>query len=200
MPRATDNTRDRILEAARDLYLESGMPGLSMRRVAARADITATAIYRHFENKEALLLAVAQAGFELFAQYLYRGLQGNTSVERLALTGDGYLRFALEHSGYYRVMFMSSAEDFGFATMPADAARRLAPTFQFLVDRVRECIDDGSLSGGDPVAIAATIWSSVHGGVSLYLTGKLRPIIDTEDEFVELFESSRQRLMEGLRL
>ena len=196
--RTNPSTRDRILEEARDIYLESGMAGFSMRKVAARTGVTATAIYRHFDNKEALLVAVASAGFQLFGRYLFRGLEGKTSWDRLHLAGEGYLRFGLEHCGYYRVMFMSSAEDFGFDKMPADAAIRLAPTFQFLVDRVRECIEDHTFAPADPVEVAATIWSSVHGAMSLYLTGKLRPVIQTEDQFIDYYRASQLRLRDGL--
>ena len=70
------DTRERIVEEARDLYLTAGLAGLSMRKVAERVGVTATALYRHFEDKQALLLAVVQAGFERFTTYLLRGLTG----------------------------------------------------------------------------------------------------------------------------
>ena len=198
MSNAPEHTRDRILEAARDLYLEAGLAGFSMRRVARGAGVTATAIYRHFENKEALLLAVASSGFERFARYLYRGLEGASPRERLLLTGRGYMCFALEQPGYYRVMFMSSAEDIGFADMSEKTTSRLAPTFLFLVDRVRECMDAGAFSPEDPVSVAATVWSTVHGLVSLHLTGKLLPAIETDEQFADFYQASLLRLLDGL--
>ena len=41
-----------IVAAARDLFLEAGPSGMTMRAVAKRVGISATAIYRHFDDKE----------------------------------------------------------------------------------------------------------------------------------------------------
>jgi AcrR family transcriptional regulator len=193
------STPERILEHARDLYVEAGMNGFSMRKVAARAGITATAIYRHFDSKEALLMAVVEAGFQRFGRYLLRGLEGRTPLERLERSGEGYLRFALEHPGYYRMMFLSSPGDFGFEALPRRSAERTSPTFQMLADRVRECQDSGAFGPGDPVTLAATIWTLSHGMVSLYLTGHLRAQLPDDESFTAFFLASRRRLIDGLR-
>ena len=46
--------RELILEAARDLFVELGYEGVSMRKVAQRINYSPTAIYLHFADKEAL--------------------------------------------------------------------------------------------------------------------------------------------------
>ncbi len=194
------STRQTILEAARDVFLEAGLPGLSMRKVAARSGITATAIYRHFEHKEALLTAICEAGFEVFGSYLMGSLGEATAVTRLDETGMGYMRFGLENPGYYRVIFMSSAEDLGWEAMPESNREKLGPTFQFLVDRVRECIDEGVFAPADPVTLAGHIWAQVHGLVSLYLSGGLRPVIHSQEQFEGFFRDSLQRMREGLQV
>jgi AcrR family transcriptional regulator len=194
----TTSTRDRLLACARDIYVGEGMVGLSMRKVAQMAGVSAPAIYRHFDSKEALLAAVAEEGFALFAEYLWRGLQADTPRERLRATGTGYLRFALEQSPYYRVIFLSPAEALGFTKMPETVGRKAAPTFQFLVDRVRECIEAGVLIEADPTELAATIWAHSHGLVALYLNGNLRVRLPTEAAFEEFYQRSQDRLVRGL--
>jgi AcrR family transcriptional regulator len=192
------NTRDRLLACARDIYLDEGLVGLSMRKVGQMAGVSATAIYRHFDSKEALLAAVAEDGFALFAKYLWRGLQAETPRERLRATGTGYLRFALEQTPYYRVIFLSPADALGFLTMPETVGRKAAPTFQFLVDRVRECIEAGVLVDEEPAELAATIWAHSHGLVSLYLNGNLRIHLSTEQAFEDFYQRSQDRLVRGL--
>lgn len=192
------NTRDRLLACARDIYLSEGLVGLSMRKVGQMAGVSATAIYRHFDSKEALLAAVAEEGFALFARYLWRGLQADTPRERLRATGTGYLRFALEQSPYYRVIFLSAAEHLGFLELPATVGRKAAPTFQFLVDRVRECIEAGVLIDADPGELAATIWAHSHGLVALYLNGNLRVHLSSEQAFADFYQRAQDRLVRGL--
>ena len=172
MPSTTD-TRQRIIIGARDLYLREGLPGLSMRKVAGLVGISAPAIYRHFENKAAIMLAILDEGFQLFTSYLWRGLEGRDACERLALTSIGYIRFALEQPAYYRIMFMSPAEDIGLSGISESNRARISPTFQFLVDRVRECIDVQMIGNGDAGELAAVLWASCRGLAALQLAGGL---------------------------
>ena len=197
MSKAGD-TRQKLVASARDLYLDQGLAGLSMRKVARAAGVSAPAIYRHFADKEALLTAVCEEGFELFASYLWRGLQGSTPRDRLRRTGQGYLDFGLEQAAYYRVMFMSPVEDLGFEAMPEAAQVKMSPTFRFLADRVRECIAAGDIADGDPEETAANIWSHCHGLVSLYLSGHFGSHIPGDESFAAFFARSTDSLIRGL--
>jgi len=69
-----NGTKETILAAACDIYLLEGYKGMSMRKVANKAAISATAIYRHFENKEALHHQVLREGFRTFDSYLQPAL------------------------------------------------------------------------------------------------------------------------------
>lgn len=195
---SVSDTRERIVEEARDLYLTEGLAGLSMRRIAERVGVSATALYRHFEDKEALLMAVVQAGFERFTSYLMRGLAGKSPGERLALTGQGYLRFALENPSYYRIMFMSSRETIGYDRFPARSKEKLSTSFQLLVDRTRECQDAGLIRPGDPHEVAVVIWAFVHGLVSLYLTGHMGPFDRKPEAFARFYAAAQAEFLLGL--
>lgn len=186
------STRDRLLDAARVHYLEVGPTRFSLREVARRVGLTAAATYRHFDGMEALLGAVCEEGFRVFAAYLMASLVEEDPIERLRAAGRQYLRFGLERPFDYRVIFMSE--------VPPDGALRptsLPPTFQFLVDRVRECVDARRLRRADPEATAITIWAHVHGLVSLRLAGHLANAGD-DAEFAARFERSVDDLLRGL--
>lgn len=167
-----------------------------MRKVAAEVGVSATAIYRHFDSKEAMLIRVVAEGTQLFFQYLSRGLSGKTAQERLESSGMAYLDFALDHPSYYRILFMSAREDIGLEQLFAESSENFAPTFQYLVDRVRECMEDGFLAKGDAEATALIIWAGCHGLVSLHLASHL-PMLGPE-QLRELYRSSNSSLLRGL--
>jgi AcrR family transcriptional regulator len=191
----SSETRARLLEHARAVYLEGGAAHFSLREVARRVGVSAAAVYRHFDNKEALLTAVCEEGFRTFASYLMRALAETTPLARLRASGALYLRFALENEHDYRVIFMSTVTDLGLASTQ-QPLQETSPTFQFLVDRVRECVAAGVLAPGDANEMAATIWAHVHGLASLRLSGHLGSVGDDE-AFAAFFQGSVDRLLQG---
>lgn len=169
---------------------------MSMRKIAKETNISATAIYRHFENKEAILTAIVANDAEHFLEYLSRGLKGKTPAERLQLTGIGYLDFALDHPNYYRLMFMSPLEDFDLEQLQEQSSEDFAATFQFLIDRVRECMDTGVLMCANPRDVATMIWATSHGVVSLQLADHFGGISDSD--FRCLYLRTVTALLQGL--
>jgi AcrR family transcriptional regulator len=195
-PQSSD-TRARLLKNAREVYLEGGVAHFSLREVARRVGISAAAVYRHFDNKEALLGAVCEEGFRTFSSYLLRALAETSPLDRLRAAGDFYLRFATENPHDYRVIFMSSVEDLGLEPgSPPPQDKDTSSTFQFLVDRVRECIDARVIAAFDATEVAVTIWAHVHGLSSLRLSGHLRSVGD-DAAFAAFFRASTDRLIKG---
>lgn len=190
-----DETRARLLTESRDLYLDVGFARFSLREVARRSGISAPAVYRHFESKEALLREVCAEGFRIFSSYLLRALGEANARRRMAATADQYRRFAHEHPRDYRVIFMGAAEDVALA--PPRKTGQREPTFQFLVDRVRECMQEGVLRQGDPDETALLVWSHVHGLVSLRLSGHMARV-GGEADFKVFYEQAVDQLLSGL--
>jgi AcrR family transcriptional regulator len=191
---STPSTEERILAEASGLFIEQGLLAFSMRKLAERLGLTATAIYRHFDSKEALIVAVCSEGFRLFAQYLFRALEERDAVQRLNRTRLEYLRFAIDHSHFYRTMFMTSVASLGWEKMPQQNQQRAEATFHFLVDRVRECQQAGELRAGDARALATQVWAHGHGLVSLRLAGHL-----ADSAFEAFYVASCAEQLRGLR-
>ena len=165
-----------------------------MRKLATQLGVTAPALYRHYDSKEAVLVDVVGEAFKVFSEYLYRALKGRTPVERFSLTGRSYLAFALEHPQYYALLHAARAI-MGRDALPHEATDHACAVGQFMVDRVREGMECGMLKAGPPETVARTIWAHAHGLVSIYHRGLFR--ID-EAEFRQLFLESSWRIMEGL--
>ncbi len=195
-----EDTRGRLLAAARDVFLEDGPVNFSLREVARRVNVSAPAVYRHFDGKDALLAAACHQGFEVFSSYLVRALGAPSARERLLETGEQYRRFGQENPLDYRFIFMSDTRTL---SDKIDTSKRdvsvlaLDSTFRFLVDRVRECMDAKILLAGSAESTAALIWAHVHGLVALRLAGHLDPVGD-EDSFATFYRQSVESLLRGL--
>jgi AcrR family transcriptional regulator len=97
---ATDETRQRIIEAATALFGETGYSRASTRAIAERAGVNEVTIFRHFGNKETLLVACIEAGNQTgFAHTFQSVLTGDYAADVRALgrlnTQDTLQRFEL---------------------------------------------------------------------------------------------------------
>jgi AcrR family transcriptional regulator len=171
-------TRQQILNEAREVFLKEGLARFSMRTVAERVGLSATALYRHFDDKDALLASLLGEAFATFGSYLGRALAGKTPLERLQLAGLAYVDFALEHPRDYELMFLTNCKDLGYKRIFKETDERSRGTFEFLVDRVEDCLKAKVFARRDPRETALYIWSTLHGIVSLWLLGQLRESMD----------------------
>lgn len=197
MVAAVENTKTQLLTEARDLFLEVGISKFSLREVARRAGVSAAAVYRHFDDKEALFGQVCGMGLEIFYGYLVKALAGKTPRARLDICSQQYLRFGLENPRDYRLIFMGDREAYQeFAGAEDFTVEARGPTFQFLMDRVRECMEASIMKSANVEETAATIWAHVHGLVSLRLAGQLGNLSDAK--FAKFYAQSTAKLIAGL--
>ena len=78
-----DAQRARILDAARQCFIEEGLHAATMAEIAARAEMSAGLIYRYFENKNAIVLAIAERELELRRARIAELRPGMDYVSRL---------------------------------------------------------------------------------------------------------------------
>ena len=170
---------------------------LSMREVARRAGVSNAAPYRHFADKEALLAAVAEKGFRILASYLREGVNSlpGEPLQQLQTSGMAYVKFAIAHPSYYRVMF--SAFQPGDAKSPELTEAGL-DAFGVLTEIVVDGQAAGQVKSGDPRQLAWVAWSLVHGLAMLVIERQL-PLMD-EASVVAFSELATQSLVEGLKV
>lgn len=168
-----ENKKQELAQAARDLLLETGLSGLSMRKVADVCGVSATAIYRHYEDKDELVAQAVLEGFRVFGSYLMDALEQRTPIRRFRVLGRRYFDFALENPADYRLIFMTDCRALGMTRLDELSRREVSGTFQLLQDRISECQRAGIFTKGDSRALAASVWASTHGLSSLIVTGNL---------------------------
>ena len=108
-----DKLREEILVAVSDLLDETNdEAAVSIRAIADRVGVTPPSIYRHFEDKEAMLAAVCAVVFVKLTDGITEAAAAATSpIEALAEAGRCYVGFGLEHPEHYRLVFMRSYKD-----------------------------------------------------------------------------------------
>lgn len=160
-----------ILEAARDVLAEGGLDALSMRVVADRVGVTATALYHYFEGKQDLLNRVVESGFRRIGGYLEAAASAHPegSIERILALGEAYIKFALENESYFRVLFSINAGDpKNIEDLPGGGGYHLVKS------SVVAAMEAGNIRRHDPGLIAIYLWAQAHGLVTLALCCKLQ--------------------------
>ena len=103
--------RRALVEAAERILENEGPSALSLRAVAREAGVSAAAPYHHFKDKNELLAAIAQEGFELLAQAMREGAAHEEDPRRrLNALGVAYVRFARDNPALYNLMYSTSRE------------------------------------------------------------------------------------------
>jgi len=196
--REREHVRTAIIEAARDLISSQGLSGLSMRAIAERIEYSPATIYLYFRDKDELVGQVCGEAFELLNDYVTREVAaaGETAnaAEQYGAIGRAYVRFALDHTAYFRVMFELPQ------VAQMDCPEPEAPAgLESVVATVQRGVDEGLIDSKDARRTAILGWGLVHGLTSLYLTGHLGEVVDSNDKFLELIEEAMQTLGVGFR-
>jgi len=99
-------TRERIVTAATKLFLREGPDAFSMRKLASQIGYTATAIYFHFPDREALLSEVVDRQFLKFRSSFELAAAARDPIERLHAMGLAFVQFAIDHPSLYHKLFL----------------------------------------------------------------------------------------------
>jgi AcrR family transcriptional regulator len=156
----------------RSALIEAGMKALettdpneiSLRQLAREVGVSATAVYRHFPDKRALLGALADTGLAmLFADQQAASDAAGGGTKGFSATGRAYVRFAIGHPGLFRLIF-THAELADGPELEDNPAGRLLRT------------NAEALGGGDEREtrrIMLRAWAVAHGLAMLILDGHL---------------------------
>jgi AcrR family transcriptional regulator len=168
--REKSETRDKILDAARGLFVTEGYEGVSMRRVAEKIEYSPTAIYVHFADKNELFRELCRQDFARLQEVMQSADMPADPIERLRQIGRNYIQFGLRFPNHYVFMFMTphpphepdeeDREIMGNPEKDAYAMLKWAVLEAINAGCFREEVQDAEL-------VSQTLWASVHGVISL---------------------------------
>ncbi len=157
------DTKTRILDAASALFLEGGLPALSVRAIARRAGMSTIGIYSHFQGKQGVLDALYIEGFEKVSAAMDIDLSEHGPREAIMLGMKRYIDLAEKYDAHYRLIFGEADPDYE----PSPEARRAGvEAFARLIALTSSALPkDATLA--EKQEFALTLWATLHGFVRL---------------------------------
>lgn len=164
---AMSTARERILEATAELLATKDALAISTRAICDRAGVGMPEIYRQFGDKQGLLTAVADIGFERFLANKRRNPLTADPVADLRTAWDSHVAFALRNPHLYRLMFTPAGDSRPQAIKEAQAMLLSAVERCREVGRLRttpELAAQSILSANVGVCVMALSFPELYGG------------------------------------
>jgi AcrR family transcriptional regulator len=186
------NLRAALLESAEQVLGQQGAGALSLRELARQAGVSHAAPRRHFADKQALLDALAEDGFERLGESLRGAMTaaGHTFDARLLAFAHAYVQFATQHAALLELMFAVKHRP-GAADSLRVAADR---AFEAPLALIAEGQANGEVVAGDPERVATVAWAALQGLAAMVNSRMLdHALLD------EVVADAVERLVLGLR-
>ena len=206
------NLKESLVSTALEMLNEEGLEAITLRELASRLGTSRSAIYRHFSGKEALMRAVILEGFTKLDDTIAPYFEHTEMplLERFYQMGNAYTNFATSNPNLYRLLFgpdmsiereevckeerpdlhkllNNQADKTIISSEPEDAFHRLV---KIIVEAQAQKV----FKERDPVLLATTIWSLLHGLSMLAIDGHLSVVGNVQ----EIYEGNYKLLLEGL--
>jgi AcrR family transcriptional regulator len=202
-PKSTDsyhhgNLRESLISAAIRFLEKNPLEKLSLRTLAVKAGVSQAAPYRHFKDRNEVLAAISQEGFELKFKYMLESFSKNSKDPRELLHGcaQAYFKMGLLHPQHFKLMLTSPV-----CPSPEYPGLERAAGMAFgLLKKIIEVCQNAKVVGpGDPYHKSMHCWAMVNGFTTLYAEGRLDWLGVTKDNasdalriFVDQFLAGHQ--------
>lgn len=185
------------MRAAIELGTELGEEGLTMRGIAARLGVSATALYQHFEGKASILRAIRFHGLSLMNKSVAPAFEHEDPLARIHDCALLYINFARSNPWLYALLFGGEIVD---SELLNDAERDAIFYAQHAAQQAFQLgKESGKLRADIDVQTAPYLmWAANHGVAMLLITGRISEQnpglpIPNVDEFIRAFVESEVR-------
>jgi AcrR family transcriptional regulator len=196
----TEGVPERLIEATIRLLAEQGPSAIKARTVAAASGLSTMLVYHYFGGIPELTQAVIDRGFKELDRAFSQLPVTEDPIADLAVQALTCRRVARENPHLYDLMFGLSTRS--TYRPQADSGVRLSgrsPTFRAAYAHVAEAcarlVTSGRVRRQDPDAVAAQLWSFVHGFITLELA---ETFTDFEDPVTQVLLPMGVNLSVGL--
>ena len=172
--------RKMILDASMKLFVDQGFENVSIRKIADLIEYSPTTVYLYFKDKDDILFNLHELGFQKMAEYNEGLWDIKNPLLRLHKMGENYIKFGMSHPEFYDLLFILRAPMQSIEKMVACEWKSGDVVLGRLKDTIREGMDKGLLVKGDVDAVSMTIWSTVHGLVSLAIRDRFNKLVPPE--------------------
>ena len=162
--RHREEARRGILDATEAILLEDGIELFSIRKLAARCGFTAPTIYHYFRDKDGLIAALLEERFSRLLQRVRRVQLGPDHVANMREHARAYLRFGRSNQAFYQLMMRGARDGKEQRTVRAADETRV-----LMSGPLQALAAAGRLYTGDLEAAQQSLWSLLHGLISLQI-------------------------------
>jgi len=200
--------KQKILDAAIMLFMKHGYEATTIRKIAAEIEFSPTTIYLYYKDKSDIIYALHREGFRLLAERFASLAEVEHPFERLKAMGKVYIRFALEKSDFYELMFVMKDPLSFLDTHCADTEgvwEEGGQVFEFLRMTIEQCQKEGYFRHVDTLDFSLLVWSTVHGLCTLSIHGHLDHLVKHKElmkdgnEALNRAYESLTRLLEAMK-
>lgn len=160
MPPKPKFTREELIQAALELAREGGLEAIVARNLGKKLDTAPSTIFTHFNSVEEIRQAVIEAARELYNGYVEKGLKMVPPMKGFAVQ---YIRFAMEESNLYSVLFMNKRDGFKYVDFIINEGH---------YEKVITAAEDNfSLDREQAEFVYHNMWAYAHGIAVMSATG-----------------------------
>ncbi|MBS1602834.1 MAG: TetR/AcrR family transcriptional regulator [Bacteroidetes bacterium] len=189
--------RKLILDASMQLFVEEGFSNVTIRRIAEIIEYSPTTIYLYFKDKDEIFYALHDIGFQKMQELNKDLVTINNPLLRLHKMGENYLEFGMSNPEFYNLMFvqeepMKKITELGCDWNEGDAA------ISRLKETVTECMEKGYIGKGDAHLVSLSMWSFVHGLVSLAISERMEKFVPQKEMVMSVMKQSLNWLINNI--
>ncbi len=155
-------SRRRILESARDVFFRDGFMRANLDEMAEKAGVAKGTLYRYFESKADLYVAVLALNSEIFDSQLEAHAVGETAVERIRSLGRFYFDHWMEYPDYFQIFWAVDNESV-IGDLPKPVIDEISNLWESSLQVVNRVLEEGVRSGElvpcDTWEVAHMFWS-----------------------------------------
>lgn len=195
--REKEELKQRILDAARELFVRKGYESVSMRKIANKIEYSPATIYTYFKDKDEILDCLCEETFIKLSQEKMAAVHKMTGdpLEILKKGMETYIRFGLDHPEHYIVTFILKAPLY---EKPGHYETRKAKTGKDCFDNmrrlVRRSMEEGKIKNADLEETSQALWAGIHGLTALLITKPGFPFVERE----KLIQRTLEVLVRGV--
>jgi AcrR family transcriptional regulator len=188
-------SRRRILDAAREVFFREGFMLANLDEVATRAGVAKGTLYRYFESKADLYVAVLAENGQVFVQKMNEVARAERPVrECLRELGDFYLDHWSEHIDYFQIFWAIDNQSL-IGGLPDDALREVSNLWEGSLSILKSVLDrgvaEGELSSCDTWEVSYIMWTMANGLIQSEYTAprkelRRRPLREVYRDAIDL--------------
>ena len=162
--------KSQILNAARKLLFERGLEGTTVNQIARQAELSPSALYTYFKNKEEIIAALSQEGLSLLRALASELIEPDASPrQRLTQLAAAYWTFSREQREYFDIInhFLISPRPVLNENLKTMVDQQGESILAFGRSAVEDGVDAGDFRAVDPARFMLMFWASINGMIQL---------------------------------